>query len=113
MIAFLGLLRIIKGLWREPPFRALLLVEGLLLAGGMTFYHFAEGWSWLNSAYFCVVTAATVGYGDFTPTTPYSRLFTIFYVILSVAMLGVFIQIVGKTAFRDLQEAIDRRQGNN
>jgi voltage-gated potassium channel len=113
MIAFLALFRLIKGLWREPPFRALILVEGLLLAGGMVFYHLSEGWSWLNAAYFCVVTAATVGYGDLTPTTPYGRLFTIFYVILSVALLGVFIQIAGKAAYKGLQENVERRQSKN
>ena len=77
-------------MWREPPFRALMLLEGLLLGVGMVFYHRVEGWSWLDSAYFCVVTAATVGYGDIHPVTPYGRLFTIFYIILGVAHVGHF-----------------------
>jgi hypothetical protein len=110
LIAFIGLFKIFRRMWHEPPFRALMLVEGMLLGVGMVFYHNVEGWSWLDTAYFCVVTMATVGYGDIYPVTPYGRLFTIFYIILGVALLGVFIQLAGKTAFESLQEAVQHRQ---
>jgi hypothetical protein len=109
-IAFIGLYKIFKRMWHEPPFRALILVEAMLISGGMVFYHFIEGWGWLEAAYFCVVTVATVGYGDIHPVTPYGRLFTILYIILGVALLGVFIQLAGKTAFEGLQESVQRRQ---
>lgn len=109
-IALIGLYKIFTRLWHEPPFRALILVEALLIGGGMTFYHFVEGWGWLDAAYFCVVSLATVGYGDIHPVTPYGRLFTILYIILGVALLGVFIQIAGKTAMESLQETVQRRQ---
>jgi hypothetical protein len=110
VIAFISLFKIFHRLWQEPPFRALMLVEAMLLGGGMIFYHYVEGWSWLVGAYFCVVTMATVGYGDIHPVTPYGRFFTIIYIILGVAMLGVFIQLAGKTAFAALQESVERRQ---
>jgi len=109
-IAFIALYRIFRRLWHEPPLRALILIEAILIAGGMTFYHFVEGWGWLDAAYFCVVTLATVGYGDFSPVTPYGRFFTIFYIIMGVALLGVFIQITGKTWFEGLQQNMQRRQ---
>lgn len=109
-IALIGLIKIFRRLWAQPPFRALMLVELLLLGAGMSFYHSVEGWSWLDAAYFYVVTMATVGYGDLHPVTPYGRLFTIVYIILGVAMLGVFIQLAGKTAFESLQENMERRQ---
>ena len=97
-------------MWHEPAFRALIIIEGILIGGGMIFYHYIEGWNWLDAAYFCVVTLATVGYGDISPETPYGRLFTIFYIFIGVAMLGVFIQIAGKTAYENLQERVRRRQ---
>ena len=66
---------------------------GMLLAGVLV-YHWLEGWSYLDALYFCVVSLATVGYGDFTPTTPLARLFTIFYVINGIAvLLAVFDRI--------------------
>ena len=86
---------------RIRPFKRLLLLDvisdkesrpvfywagGMLLAGVLV-YHWLEGWSYLDALYFCVVSLATVGYGDFTPTTPLGRLFTIFYLINGIAIL--------------------------
>jgi hypothetical protein len=51
-----------------------------------------------------------VGYGDFAPVTQFGRLYTIFYIIIGVALLGVFIQLAGKTAYEAMQENIQRRQ---
>jgi hypothetical protein len=86
---------------RIRPFKRLLLLDvlsdresrpvfywagGMLLAG-VLIYHWLEGWSYLDALYFCVVSLATVGYGDFTPTTPLARLFTIFYLINGIGIL--------------------------
>jgi hypothetical protein len=59
---------------------------GMLLAGVLV-YHWLEGWSYLDALYFCVVSLATVGYGDLTPTTPLARLFTIIYLINGIGIL--------------------------
>jgi hypothetical protein len=37
---------------------------------GTVVFHLLEKWSWIDSFYFTVITLATVGYGDLTPTTP-------------------------------------------
>jgi voltage-gated potassium channel len=67
---------------RVPLFWAV----GTLLFGAWA-YHWLEGWSYLDGLYFCVVSLATVGYGDLTPTTPLARAFTILYIINGVAIL--------------------------
>lgn len=66
---------------------------GTLLLGTLV-YHWLQGWSYLDALYFCVISLATVGYGDLTPTTPIARLFTIFYVINGIViLLSVFDRI--------------------
>ncbi len=110
LLPFLGLFQIFRRLTRVPEFRALMLSELGLLLSGTLFYHFVEKWDWLDAMYFCIVTLATVGYGDLHPTTPWGKIFTIPYIILGVALLGVFIQIAGKTAFESLQERVDAKR---
>lgn len=110
LLPLLGLWEIFRRLVRQPAFRGLVGVELLLILGGAAFYHNIEQWSWLDSIYFCVVTLATVGYGDFSPSTPWGRLFAIPYIILGVALLGVFIQIAGKTALEELQAREEKKR---
>lgn len=90
-----GLLREFVLIFKKPRARALIAWMAGLLLIGMTFYHFAEGWSWLDSLYFCVITLSTVGYGDLDPTTPASKIFTIVYIFIG---LSIFISLVNMLA---------------
>jgi hypothetical protein len=72
---------------RDPDSRPVLLYGfGTLLLGALV-YHWLEGWSFLDAFYFCVISLATIGYGDLAPTTPVARAFTIFYVINGIVIL--------------------------
>ena len=74
--------------------RPIFVWAGAVLLVGTLAYHWLEGWSYLDALYFCVITLATVGYGDLTPTTPIAKVFTIFYVINGVViLLSVFDRI--------------------
>jgi len=67
-----------------------------VLFSGTIFYHHFEGWGWLDSLYFCVMTLTTVGYGDFYPTTPISKIFTMVYVLVGIGIIFAFIRFMSK-----------------
>jgi hypothetical protein len=90
-IFFRELIHRIRRGWGDPEFRGLFWTVLAVLAGGTVYYHFREGWSWVDAFYFCVVTLATVGYGDFAPTTTETRLFTVVYIIIGLGLLSSFI----------------------
>lgn len=86
--------RALRHAWRDPAFELLASITGGVLALGTIFYHFVEGWRWLDSLYFSVITLATVGYGDFAPKTDAGKIFTMVYIFIGIGLLvGVFTRL--------------------
>ena len=50
-----------------------------------------EPWTAIDALYFSMATMSTVGYGDFSPSTWYSQIFTIFYIFIGI--VAVFTQL--------------------
>ena len=75
---------------RDPQGRAPVLLVFSLFVIGTVFYTLVEDWSVVDSFYFSTMTLATVGFGDFAPTTDVSKLFTVFYVLGGVGILVTF-----------------------
>jgi len=74
------------------------LVSVLVLFGYAVFgaYHMGDQFSpnidtLSDAAYVSVVTMSTVGFGDFTPTTPETRLFLVSIILLSILLLSTAI----------------------
>jgi len=65
----------------------LLTLTFMYLILGMVFYHAIEGFSWLDSFFFCAVTLGTVGYGWIAPQTVSGRVWTIFYSAIGLFLL--------------------------
>jgi voltage-gated potassium channel len=61
-----------------------ILIVVIILLLGMVFYHFIEGWRYLDALYFSSTTLAAVGYGDFFPKTDIGKIFTIFYLFIGI-----------------------------
>jgi voltage-gated potassium channel len=93
-----------KTIWQYPEFfAAAFALFGLLGIGTITF-HFLEKWSWISSFYFSVVTLATVGYGDLTPTTDFSRLITAIYILVGASIALASLGIIG-SRYLEIREA--------
>ncbi len=75
---------------RDPEGKVLLFSAFGTMAVGTVVYSTLEGWSLLDALYFSVVTLATVGFGDLTPTTDLAKLFTVGYIITGIGILAAF-----------------------
>ena len=86
--------------WRYHEFRGLVFLVIMTLATGTVFYSLAEGWSLLDAFYFSVITLTTVGFGNFSPTTAFGKIFTAFYILVGVAIILTFIDTMGEISLR-------------
>lgn len=68
------------------------------LSFGAIFYHIVEHLKWLDAFYFGTITLTTVGYGDITPHTDAGKLFTMFYVLIGIGIIGTFANFLIKNA---------------
>jgi voltage-gated potassium channel len=75
----------------DQKVRPYLVAAANLIVIGTIFYILVEGWEPLDAAYFCVITLATVGFGDITPVTPWGKAFTMLYIIAGLGVLSAFI----------------------
>ncbi len=76
----------------------------LIIAGGTVFFHLVEGWSWLDSYFFTVVTLSTVGYGELVPATPIGKVGTTVFILVGLGIFAVAIQQFGAFAVRKREE---------
>ena len=92
---------------KDPESRGLALLALGLIAGGTAFYKGVEGFSWLDSLYFTVVTLTTVGYGDLSPATALGKVFTVFYLLIGVGVLIAFVSLIARHAVRTPNDPAD------
>lgn len=92
---------------RPPKARYIALIGFIVLAIGIVFYRIVEGFSWINSLYFCVITLTTIGYGDIVPKTDIGKLFTTVYVIIGI---GIFAAVINYLIKRAAVQRISKRQ---
>ncbi len=93
--------RALIAVWRDPETKALPIVAGALVLTGTIFYWRFEDWTIIEALYFCIVTLATVGYGDFTPTSAGTQIFTIVYILTG---FGVLVALLTSVAEKYLEQ---------
>ncbi|ARO15145.1 Ion channel family [Ketogulonicigenium robustum] len=105
MVSFwLSALRLLKAILRAGKselFRGAFFLTALILLSGTLFYHGVEGWSWVDSLYFSVMTISTIGTADMAPTTDFSKLFTIVYVFVGVGAIFALFALIARALIVD------------
>ena len=110
LMAFRGLSRALGAVWRDPATKALPVVAGVLILTGTLFYWRFEDWTVVESLYFCVVTLTTVGFGDLTPTSAGTQLFTIIYILTGLGILVALLASVAEAYIAQKSEAVGVRE---
>ena len=72
----------------------------VVLLVGAYIYQNLEGWSFLDSIYFVVVTVTTLGYGDLVPSSSVGKVFTIFFSFFGIAMAFYMFSLISHKIFR-------------
>lgn len=93
--------RAVRHGFREPAFRGLLYLVSIIIGCGTVFYRTVEGWSWLDSFYFTVITLTTVGYGDLAPQRALSKLFTVLIILIGIGLLIALIERIAHYVVED------------
>ena len=75
-----------------------------LAAGTLVFPLLETDWTYIDSAYFAVVTLTTVGYGDLLPTTPLSKAVVVLYGLLGIVYIGAAVGIIGSAIMEQMNK---------
>lgn len=73
-------------------------VVALIIAVGTVFFRLVEGWSWLDSYFFTVVTLSTVGYGTIVPATALGKIAATVLIFFGLGVFAVAVQQLGHFA---------------
>jgi voltage-gated potassium channel len=66
----------------------------LVISMGTLGYMTLENLGFIDALYFTIVTISSVGYGDIQPSTPESRIFTMFLILIGLSLLFYLISVL-------------------
>lgn len=91
---------------------AVSLLGSWIFIGTVSFHKLEDGWSWIDSFYFSVVTVTTVGYGDLYPTNEGARLFASFFILFGVAIMTASLGYIGTSLLKKREQRILKKREN-
>lgn len=92
----------------EPGARPIFAWAGSMVVFGTVAFAWLEDWSYLDSFYFSVVTLATVGYGDFAPTTDMGKLLDVFFILNGLGVLLALLNTITEIRRKKIVEAEEK-----
>ena len=84
-----------------------------IVAVATVVYRLLEDWSWVDSFYFSVVAVTTVGFGDLSPSTDASKLFTVGYIVAGIGIIGLYLNHRIERVRRRRESKAGRKQGED
>jgi len=84
---------------RDPEFRAIGFLLLIAVGVGTFVFRFGEDWSWLDSAYFSVVSLTTVGDANLAPSRAITKIFAMIFSLVGIGLMLAFLSRL--TTFRD------------
>ena len=86
--------------------RALTILSMLVatIVGSTVFFRIVEGWSWIDSYFFTVVTLSTVGYGSLVPVTVLGKIGTTVVIFVGLGVFALAIQQFAHFAVKRREE---------
>jgi voltage-gated potassium channel len=75
-----------------------------VLSLGTAFFHYVEGWGWIDSYFFTVTTISTVGYGNLVPATVLGKIGTTVFIFVGLGVFAVAIQQFARYHMRKREE---------
>ncbi len=76
----------------------------IVVTTATTFFHYVEGWAWIDAYYFTVVTLSTVGYGDITPKTDVGKIGATILIFVGLGVFALAVQQIGLYVSRQNSE---------
>ncbi|NYZ73750.1 two pore domain potassium channel family protein [Candidatus Micrarchaeota archaeon] len=86
-----------------------LVILAIIYVVSIIFFHYAEGWEFLDAAYYTTVTLATVGYGDFTPQTGLGKIGAMVLIFTGVSTALYVITHLGLLREKTIDPHVQRR----
>jgi potassium channel subfamily K len=80
--------------WKTFIYSCILLISFFCI--GVVVYTIGDEMTIFNAIYFCSMTFLTVGYGDFTPSHNYTKIFTCFFIFTGLGIVSTAIKYVAE-----------------
>lgn len=107
LAGYVSIARAIPAAFRNPNVKALLVLAGGIVTFSALVYMMLEGWDLLDAVYFCVVSMATVGYGDLAPVTALGKIFTIFYLLIGIGIFVLTVTAIAEAIYAEFRAQRD------